>query len=371
VPPRSSASRLAVALGLWLSYASAANAEIGRSDGGGVQASRTAPCPVDAAPVVAELPYKLGERRRADGAVVASVDDETIARWNVGGSGSPACPSNRPGFHPAPRVKVDTTVPRGQLPARSAAKGVLSELGVLAQTRNRGYWPFRLCFEAGLRRNGALAGKSELRVVIGPSGRVARSRLESTDLKDQEVASCLVTQARALRFAPGPQRRIEVGLSIDLNPGDAPLPDGTPGPLRGRNEPPPLDGGLGKMDVPATMSRLEVLMPKIAACYAAGRGSDPSLWGRVALRLEASETGKIDRVDEHDTRFPAPEVVRCIAGHLMGAAIPPAEGGRVRFVWGLRLGAPPLLESAGNVPPSPAEKTPVADSPSPLVRLGP
>jgi hypothetical protein len=353
---------------------SAAHAEIGRPDAGAAQASRVAPSPVDVTTVVAELPYKLGERRRADGAVVASVDDEIVARWNIGGSGSPACPSNRPGFHPAPRVKVDTTVPRGQLPARSSAKGVLSELGVLAQTRNRGYWPFRLCFEAGLRRNGALAGKSELRIVIGPNGRVARSRLESTDLHDQEVSSCLVAQARALKFAPSPRRRIEVGVTIDLNPGDAPLPDGAPGVLHGRTEPrtePSVDAGPGKMNLPATMSRLEALTPRIAACYAAGRAHDPLLWGRVALRVDASETGKIDRVDEHDTRFPAPEVVRCIADHLMGTAVPPAEGGRVRFVWGLRLGAPPLLESAGNVLPRPGEKTSVADSPSPRVRLEP
>ncbi|HEX7672047.1 MAG TPA: AgmX/PglI C-terminal domain-containing protein, partial [Polyangiaceae bacterium] len=342
----------------------------GRPDGGEwAQGSRTQP-PAERTQVVSELPYKIGERPRADGAVVASVDDEAIARSSIGGSSNPACPSNRPGFHPAPRVKVDTNVVRGQLPARSAAKGVLSELGVLAQTRSRGYWPFRLCFEAGLKRNGALAGKSQLRMVIGMNGRVARSRLESTELRDAEVSTCLVTQAHALRFTPVPRRRFEVDLTVDLNPGDAPLPDAAPLVRPGRPEP-PQETCPGRIDDRAAMSALEPLIPRITECYAAGRARDPLLWGRVALRLDATETGKIDRVAEHDTRFPAPAVVRCIAASVMGAVVPLTEGGRVRFVWGLRLGAPPLLESAGNVLPLPPGKTSVADPPSPRVRLGP
>src|SRR5215471_5361169 len=70
--------------------------------------------------------YAFGERPRADGPVQASVADEEIARWDVGGRGDPAHVSNRPGFHVAPRVVVDVTLRPGELPVRSSSKGVLS-----------------------------------------------------------------------------------------------------------------------------------------------------------------------------------------------------------------------------------------------------
>src|SRR5882672_4630573 len=69
-----------------------------------------------------------GPRPRPDGAVQGAVADEELARWNVGGTSDPRFASNRPGFHVAPRVMVDTLVRAGQLPARSNRKGVLSEL---------------------------------------------------------------------------------------------------------------------------------------------------------------------------------------------------------------------------------------------------
>jgi hypothetical protein len=318
------------------------------------------------APVVPEQPYKLGERPRADGTVVASVDDEAIARWNIGGSSNPACPSNRLGFHPAPRVKVDTTTPRGRLPPRSTSKGVLSELGVLAQTRNRGYWPFRLCFEAGLRRNALLAGKTRLRMMIGPGGRVWRSRLASTELRDEEVSTCLVTQTRSLRFAPSPRRPVEVELTVDLTPGDAPLPDGPPARARALADP-----GPGKLDARAALAALTPTVPGIATCYAEGRAKDPGLWGRVALRFDAAANGVIIHAAEHETHFPAPGVVGCILTAVRSAVLPAVEGGPLRFVWGVRLGAPPPQETAGNVLTPRLVKSSVADSPSPRVRLGP
>ena len=148
---------------------------------------------------------------------------------------------------------------------------------------------------AGLRQNGALAGKSQIRMVIGVDGRVARSRLESTEIHDAEVSTCLVTQTRALRFTPMPRRRVEVGLTVDLNPGDAPLPDGALLVRPGRPEP-PEDTCPGRIDVRAAMSALEPLIPRMTDCYAAGRAKDPLLWGRVTLRLDATEAGKIDRV---------------------------------------------------------------------------
>src|SRR5262249_45722571 len=123
-----------------------------------------------------------GPRARPDGAVQAAVADEDLARWNVGGTSDPRFVSNRPGFHAAPGVMVETTVRGGALPARSNGKGVLSELAVLAQTRNHGYWPFRLCYETGLRQNPKVRGKSSLHVTIDTRGHVSASRVANTEV---------------------------------------------------------------------------------------------------------------------------------------------------------------------------------------------
>lgn len=316
------------------------------------------------ATVVAEQPYKLGERPRAEGAVEASVADELVCRWNAGGSSNPACASNRLGYHPAPRVKVDTVVQRGRLPVRSAKKGVLSELGILAQTRNRGYWPFRLCFEAGLRKNTTLAGKTRFRMAVAPDGHVSSSRRESTELRDEDVSACLVTHARSLRFAPAPGRRTEVDVTVDLTPGDAPFPDGL-----GAHAGEAPDPGPGRLDIEAVTAALTPTLPAISICYAEGRALDPLLWGRVALRFDTNANGSVRNVTQHDTRFPAPSVVGCVLSAVRGIRLPKIDGGPVRFVWALRLGSPPPLETPQNLLSSGSEKSPVAEPPPTRVRI--
>src|ERR1700743_1010722 len=52
-------------------------------------------------PVQSEHVYAFGERPRPDGPVRASVADEELARWNVGGVSDPHHPSNRAGYHVA------------------------------------------------------------------------------------------------------------------------------------------------------------------------------------------------------------------------------------------------------------------------------
>lgn len=351
--------RVTLAALAFVTVAALARAESPCPDGGHQDESPTAGSHGFA---VIEHPYKLGERPHADGAVEASVADESVARWNVGGSSNPTCASNRAGFHPAPRVKVDTVVRSGRLPQRSTAKGVLTELGILAQTRNRGYWPFRLCFESGLRRDASLAGKTRVRIVIDRNGHVSSSRMNGTELHDSEVAGCLATHARALRFTPPPRRSAEVELTIDLSPGDAPLPDGAAARLA-------PDPGPGKLDAHAVETVLAGKLPNISKCYAEGRSRDPALWGRVAVRFDADASGAVKSVAEHDTRFPDQSVVACILSVLRGTALGAFEGGPLRLVWAVRLGTPPSTEPAGNQPSSNLRKSSVADSASPQVRL--
>lgn len=330
---------LAGASGAALLIACAASLRSGAvraQDGGAPRISPTLP---DMGPLVTVEPvFNLGTRRRADGAVQASTEDEALARWNVGGSSDPRHPSNRAGFHVAPRIVVDTEVRGGRLPARSAAKGVLSRLAVLAQSRNRGYWPFRVCFESGLRRDAALRGKVEVRFSIGVTGRVTASRLLGADLKDAEVARCVATRARGLSFSPPPPRRVDVDMTVELNPGDAPLPGvrlpeaeaPRPGP------PPQLTGAQLRQAQAALTLRTEAL----AACYTSARTRDQGLWGRIGLRMTVS-SGRVLRVAQHESRFPDESVVACVAAAVQGTPFCEEVTSPVELEWGVRLGSPP------------------------------
>jgi len=311
-----------------------------------------------------ERVYPFGERPRADGPVQASVADEELARWNVGGRSDPAYPSNRPGFHAAPRIMVDVAMRAGVLPVRSSKKGVLSETAVLAQARNRGYWPFRLCFEAGLHGDPKLRGKTRVRVVVAPNGHVRSTRPVSTDLADPETARCLAARAGQLKFAPPPERRLDATIDVELSPGDAPLPE-----LRlGGFAPAPAAAPL---DARALEAMLGGAISPAESCFSAARQADPRLWGRILFRVDVDRHGNVT-VREHESRFPDPQVVRCISTAVQALPLASIAAGPTSFTWGLRLGWPPSFPSsnqAENTPAAPAPHSPVADSPAPRVRV--
>ncbi len=287
-----------------------------------------------AASVSTDQLYVVGQRPRRGGPVQASVADEDLARWNVGGSSDPDLPSNKPGFHPAPRVKVDTVV-RGPAPERSSKKGVLSKTAVLAEARNLGYWPFRLCFEAGLRRNPKLRGKTRLRVTLRRAGKPASVRLLSTELADREAATCLVERARSLSFTPAPRRRVTVEVSIDLSHGDAPLP--------GMDEVTANRGATP--DLRALSRALDTRLPALARCYADALKGDPKLWGRLGIRLDVDAMGTARTIAEAGSAFPQQATAACA---LDAIRTPPISGevrGPLSVVWGVRFGHPP--ESVG------------------------
>jgi hypothetical protein len=314
-----------------------------------------------------------GARPRPDGAVQAAVADEELARWNVGGTSDPRFVSNRPGFHVAPRVMVDTLVRAGQLPARSSGKGVLSELAVLAQTRNHGYWPFRLCYEAGLRENPKLHGKSLLHVAIDTKGRVNASRVASTELADREVATCLAERAKELKFAPAPARRAGVDVGVELSPGDAPLPELTLAPSPGVDAPEPT---LARNDTRRLEETLLAGVAGVSSCFAAGRTLDPQLWGRIGLRFDVDRHGNVT-VREHESRFPDQGVVRCASAAVQALPLGGMVAGPISFAWGLRLGSPPPASPIAPIAPNQAKndfsasstQSAVAESPAPRVPL--
>ena len=92
--------------------------------------------------------------------------------------------------HPAPRIKVDVL----------KLSGRINEADVLRQARSKGYWPFRLCYEEGLRRSQKLHGTVHVRVTVGASGAVRGAQKVAAEVDDPTVVGCVVKAARGLRF---------------------------------------------------------------------------------------------------------------------------------------------------------------------------
>ena len=298
------------------------------------------PEPSIAAHVEIEAPYKTFQRPRPAGPVFAAGEDEALARWNLGGTGDPNFISNRAGFHPGSRVVVDTELLGGQLPAKSGPG--LSQRGLLAQSRSRGYWPLRLCYEDALRRDAKLSGETRVKVSIARSGRVTRAQVLRTAL-DEEAGRCLSLAIENLRYEPGPAAGlVAVELSVKFWRGDAPLP--ALGPAPGK-----LFENPGRLEASVITAALEPARQKVEQCYARGLVRDPGLWGRLGLRIDLTSDGTIESVHEDESRFPDPEVSECVVGELGALTFPAPAGGPLSFVQAFRLGAPP----APAAPPAP------------------
>jgi hypothetical protein len=298
-----------------------------------------------------ETPYKLWHRPRPMGEVLAAERDEELARWNTGGTGNPSFISNQAGYHPATRVRVDArALPRlmkqAPLDRRTGRRArVLSEHSLVAETRKQGYWPFRLCFEDGLRSDRKIKGETIVRASVATTGSVSSSRLIRTRLTSKQTAECLVERVKKLELLP-PPRRVDVELSIQLWPGDALLPSVGP-PPGGEPEHP------GSLDVSRVEPALEPLRAATRDCYSAALERDTKLWGRVELRFDLDSKGRLTRATENESRFPDPSVVGCLLDRARTLKFQPPKGGPLAFVWAARLGRLPA--PAAPAPASPLE----------------
>ena len=281
--------------------------------------------------VVVEEPFKQYERPRLEGAIQAAGQDEELARWNVGGNGDPSFISKREEYHPGARVVVDTKLMAGRLPRRSTR--ALSQAGVLAQSRSRGYWPFRICYEDALRRDPKQRGESRLRLTIARSGRVTRVHLLNTEL-DRSGGECLRRAAQKLAYQPGPRAGlVAFDLSVKFWPGDAPVP--STGPPVGTN---PINPG--QLDVAGLYQVAQRAVHRVRECYRAGLDRDPELWGRVELLLHLASDGTLRSVVENESSFPDAEVSRCVIAAVSDLDYPPVRGGELKFIQAFRLGSP-------------------------------
>jgi hypothetical protein len=276
--------------------------------------------------------------------IAASAFDEELSRWNAGGTSDPAHVSNRPKYHPAARVLVELGKRSEKLPKRGKAPRHFGQASLLAEARNLGYWPFRTCFEEGLRRTPALNGATLLVFDLQPSGRVSAARAVSPGIPDAETRRCLGLAVRGLRFQKTPRRALSVDLWVRLWPGDAALPA-----RAGKGV--PLD-----FDVDALGKRFEPARADLSRCCYEAHERDPKIWGRIELRAELAG-GRVLRAVEGESRFPDGQAAACMARAL--EALNPAPGPEKpqTVALGVRCGTPALPPAADAQPalaPSPA-----------------
>ena len=318
----------------------------------------------DAAPVLQiERPYPIDARPGAAGALEAAREDEELARWNAGGSSDPSSPTNQASYHPGTRVVVDTRAAKlrsGARPQRPPQG--LSFERVQAQARSRGYWPFRLCFEAGQRKKKGSGGETRVAFTIGMRGNVRAARLLDSHLENAATAACLVREVLKLEFTPRPPRALAMVASIRIWPGDAelpPLPTALASDARA-NAPPPG----GAFDSDAVRALIEAKQPDLEGCFRSARQADPALWGRLALSIILEVDGSVHRVSEVESRFPSQSAAPCVERVLSGLSYPNVNGKPFTFVVPLRL-LPTTAPGPAAPPPKPVETPSSAEPPSP------
>jgi hypothetical protein len=285
------------------------------------QAPRASFPPAAEIALIDEAIYFPGARTRPKGsAVEASLDDEIVATWNRGGlSAEPTTgPKGKPS-HAAPRVKVDVIDIRGDA----------NEADMQRAARLKSYWPFRICYEQGLRRMQKLHGTIKLRLTIGPSGRPSGVQQVATELGDAGVVSCVVKSAMGLGLPAPSSGAPQITLDISLWPGDEPvsIKSGPPGK------------NVAPAEAKAISDQLRTRLAEARTCYAAGLARHDGLWGRIGLALHIT-VGVVDEVNEVESRFPDPDVTECVRKVFLHAAVPSTDR-ELTIVYPLRLGHAP------------------------------
>jgi hypothetical protein len=228
-------------------------------------------------------------------------------------------------FHPAPGIVVDVPEATG-----GASAAELQRTG-----RNVGYWPFRRCYEEGLRRDQHMGGKVDLDLAVAPGGSVDRANITGATLHDESVVLCVAREAARLGLAQG-ESATNAKLELTLSTGDEPVP------------------------VPHAMPHADELRealrsswPAVKQCYANEVTKRADAGGRLELRFHVRPGGEIAEVAEGDTRFGDADVTRCVLGVYRGAKLPGVAHGShdASFVYALHMEARPEPQN-----PPPAEK---------------
>jgi hypothetical protein len=221
-------------------------------------------------------------------------------------------------YHPAPGIIVDV------VEAHGGAHGT----DVQRIARSAGYWPFRRCYEEGLRRDQRLAGKVSLDMRVAPTGSVERSTPTGATLRDDSVVACVAREARGLSFAPS-ESPTDAAVDVTLATGDEPVPVARPVPNAER-----------------LREVLRTSQPAVEQCYASELTRHPDAGGHMELRFRVGPEGEILEVAEDgDPRFGDMEVTRCVLGVYRASQFPGLDHAiRERtFVYGLHFESRPEL----------------------------
>jgi hypothetical protein len=228
-------------------------------------------------------------------------------------------------YHPAPGIVVDVVgVDAGGGGAASAAE-------LQRAARNASYWPFRQCYEEGLRRDQRLSGKVSLELDVSPAGSVDRATVTTTTVHDDLVGACVAREARRLAL-PGGESPATTKVDVTLVTGDEPVPAGHVVP-----------------NADLLLQALRASWGGVRRCYAGALPSHPDAGGRLELHFHVRRDGEIANVDEAtDAHFADMEVTRCVLGVYRNAKLPALHSSRDRaFVYALEL------ESKPGEPPAP------------------
>jgi hypothetical protein len=218
-------------------------------------------------------------------------------------------------FHPAPGIVVD--VPD--------ASGGASAADLQRTARNVGYWPFRHCYEEGLRRDQHMGGKVSLDLGVSPGGGVDAATVAGATLHDESVVLCVAREAQHLTLAPG-ESAATAKLSVTLATGDEPVP-----------VPHPIPHAEDLRDA------LRASWPAVQQCYAGELGKHPDAGGRLELKFHVRSGGAIAEVSEGDSRFGDVDLTRCVLGVYRSAKLASAGRGTHEgsFVYAIHLEARP------------------------------
>jgi hypothetical protein len=191
--------------------------------------------------------------------------------------------SHRP-YHPAPGIVVDVLDGDGAVMA-----------GLQRTARNLGYWPFRRCYEEGLRRNQALGGTVSLDLVVTPDAAARRTEVTSSTVRDDVVTACVAREAHHLALDPV-EAPVTAKVRVLLALGDEPVAGTIPVP--------------GAADLRAA---LRSSLPQATSCFEGSLARHPDGGGRIELRFEVNDDGTVAHVSEAAPHYPDSETAECIA----------------------------------------------------------
>jgi len=218
-------------------------------------------------------------------------------------------------FHPAPGIVVDV----------NDATGGVSAADLQRTGRNVGYWPFRHCYEEGLRRDQHLTGKVDLDLSVAPGGTVDRASILGATLHDESVVLCVAREAQHLALTSG-ESPTSARMQLTLSTGDEPVPEPRPVP-----------------HADDLREALRASWPAVKQCYAGALAKHADDGGRLELRFHVKPSGEVAEVAEGDTRFGDIDVTRCVLGVYRGAKLPIVAHGShdASFVYAMHLEARP------------------------------